>query len=160
MSKVFKTIIVAVILVGLPHVGMSTVATDNNMGTLEDIRTQTTLTKAQVTYFEAVQKLKDVKSGKSSNPDFKSMNAPQMNVFPPGSTPVNSEPPVALVGDGNEVLGVFGVGGRYTATIRRGGGVYKVSKGDKVFGGVVTHISLDKVVLKKDGKSVQLPFVE
>lgn len=160
MSKVFKTIIVVAILVGLPHVGMSTVTTDNNMGSLEDIRTKTILTEAQITYFEAVQKLQEVKSGKASNPEFKSMITPSMNASPMGVPMGNREPPIALVGDNNEVLGVMGVGGKYKATIRKGEGVYKVSQGDKFSGGVITHISLDKVVLKQDGKSVQLPFVE
>ena len=60
----------------------------------------------------------------------------------------------------DEVLGVVGFGGKYTATIRTGAGTYIVNQGDKISGGEVATISLDKVVLKKAGKSVSLPFAD
>ena len=168
MSKVIKAIIVVAMLVGLPNVGMSTGNTDNSMGSLEDIRSKTALAEAQIIYLEATLKLKDLQEGKTSKPGFEPMKTPTMDAPPMVMSPMNISPMNMLpenmqaptVSDRDEVIDVMGVDGKYTATIRTGSGIYKVSKGDKLSGGVLEIITLDKVVLKKAGKAISLPFAE
>jgi type IV pilus biogenesis protein PilP len=184
MSKVINTIIVAVMLVGFPCVGMSAGNSDNVMGSLEEFRAKTALAEAQIIYLEKAQKLKDLQSGKrSESSEFKSkstepvsttqvtippMTIPPMDISPSMNTsqmnpmemfPVQSKPTApAVVYD--EVLGVMGIDGKYTATIKTETGIFQVSKGDKLSNGVIASISLDKVVLKKANKEVSLPFAE
>lgn len=156
MSKVIKAAILAVMVMGFPQVGMSGENIDTNLGTLSEIRAMTTLTEEKIKLLEKQKILKDLKAGKSSgsNSTFEPMSTPPMNMLPENmmmpSSPLGNE----------EVLGVMGVEGKYSASIRTGLGVYKVNKGDRIAGGVITAISLDKVTLKKSGKSISLPFAE
>ena len=168
MSKVIKAIIVAAMLVGLPRVSMATKDTDNNMAALGEIRAQTTLAEAQITLLEKQQKLVDLRSGKSSSTDFHPAansfgNAPPPNMIPASMGPTGpmiQMPIEKLSVDHDEVLDVIGIDNKFTATIRTKTGIYTVNKGDRVSGGIVTSISLDRVVLIKAGKSVSLPFVD
>lgn len=166
MSKVIKATVLAVMLLGLPHLGMSAGNADNSMGSLEDFRSKTALAEAQIDYLEKLQKLTDLQSGKTTRSEFKPMatspmNMPPMNMSPRNMSPVNTQQKVGSIGGGHdEVLGVMGVEGKYTATIKTASGIYKVRKGDKMSIGVISLISLDKVVLKKEGKSISLPFAE
>lgn len=168
MSKVIKAIIVATIIVGASHVSMAA-EPDNNMATLEEIKSETALTEAQIGLFEKKQKLEELRSGKSSTADLKPMVMPTPipTQFGNGFTPSNLAPgieggaPAKIEKEVlDEVLGVVGVGGKYKATIRTGAGTFIVSQGDKISGGEVATISLDKVVLKKANKKVSLPFAD
>ena len=175
MSKVIKAMFVAVMLLGLPHASMAAEDSTNNLATLELIRAETTLTEAKIALLEKTQKLKELQSGKTSTPnapnalappnitDFQSMPSPYGTMPPPSNMISAMEGETStktIVEDRDEVLGVVGVNGKYTATVRTRAGIYTVGKGDKISGGVVATISLDKVVLKKGGKSVTLPFAD
>lgn len=156
MSKVIKAIILAVMVSGIPSMGMSTENTDINLGSLESIRAKTALTKAQVAYLQETQKLNELRDGKSKKSSFQSMDMAPMEM-PPGSMQM----PGSFVNRSSEqVLNVMGVNGKFTATIKTDAGIYKVRKGERVAGGVLTVISLDQVVLEKNGRSVSLPFAE
>ena len=162
MSRVIKAIIAIAVLVGVSQVSVAAERPDNNLAALEQIRSETALADAQIVLLEKKQKLEDLQSGKSSKEkptDLQPMpvpisfrnNAPAMGMLPgaEGLNPVKQESEKH-----DEVLGVVGVDGKYTATVRTETGIYTVSQGDKIPGGVVAAISLDKVVLKKADKSM------
>ena len=128
----------------------------NTIRDLAQAQTNTMLFKSQIAEQEAKQKLSDLRNGVKSESASVS-SSPSMSSFSTQqgmSQPVVAREPV--------VLSILGANNRMFATMMlTDGSRVEVKKGSSLPGGYsVMNIDIDRVVLKKDGKSFSAAYYQ
>lgn len=132
-----------------------TVLTAGNLGKVTDIKGRIEVLKLEVQEEELKQKKKAL-SASPSTPVVTAPKFPELDL--PAFAPSKSTPRPSPRAAGTAVIAVQGVDGDLRAIVRTSTGAVTVRKGMNFGGGVITDISRQGVLIRKNNTVTTLPF--